>query len=509
MVDSFVRKRWHWLLAGIVILYAVLALGRALSTQPWNDEAWYASPSLSLVQHGNTGTPLLETTGKFWKGINQVTYWVVPLQFFVQVPWIKLFGFSLLIMRLHAMVWGLIALLAWGRILYNLTGDMVVALTTMLFIACDYQFASQMSLARMDAMALALASLAILSYLELRKRNLNWAIIASQTAVVACGLTHPTAGVPAFVALLFLTVYLDFRRLRVAHLLVAGAPYLLGAAFWGWYISLAPDLFRAQFFGNVTDIDRLGGFAHPLRAIVREFGRYQGMSGMLPGMHPLYSIKLLAVLTYFIGVAGLFASAELRRLQGIRVLLGLWTVYFLCMTFYDNTKEVKYAIHIVCLYDAVLAVWVIQWVRRKRLHRAFALACGFVYLGVSVGGIAYTSVVKDDYHNMYLPTAAFVNRSAGPNDLILAGSEFGFALGFNRNLVDDEDLTFRTHKRPVFIIMSNGYRGFLQRDREIRPQIAQYKDDLIARDYKVVFSQGEYQVLERKDRIAPNSAGEL
>ena len=49
----------------------------------------------------------------------------------------------------------------------------------------------------------------------------------------------------------------------------------------------------------------------------------------------------------------------------------------------------------------------------------------------------------------------------------------------------------------------------VQRDREIRPQIAQYKDDLLAKDYKVVFSQGEYQVLERKDRIQPNSASEL
>src|SRR3954452_4870866 len=391
MVDSFVRKRWHWLLAGIVILYAVLALGRALSTQPWNDEAWYASPSLSLVQHGNTGTPLLETTGKFWKGINQVTYWVVPLQFFVQVPWIKLFGFSLLIMRLHAMVWGLIALLAWGRILYNLTGDMVVALTTMLFIACDYQFASQMSLARMDAMALALASLAILSYLELRKRNLNWAIFTSQLAVVACGLTHPTAGVPAFVALLFLTLYLDFRRIRIPQVSVAVVPYLLGAAFWGWYISLAPDLFRAQFFGNVTDIDRLGGFAHPLRAIVREVGRYMGMSGFGPTMNPLYRIKTIAVLTYFIAVIGLFASSEMRSQKGIRTLLVLWSVYFLALTFYDNTKEVKYAIHIVAFYDAILAIWIAYSLTKGTAQRLLAAACGLAFVLVSVGGVAYTS----------------------------------------------------------------------------------------------------------------------
>src|SRR3954452_1053524 len=180
MVDSFVRKRWRWLLAGIVILYAVLALGRALSTQPWNDEAWYASPSLSLVQHGNTGTPLLETTGKFWKGMNQITYWVVPLQFFVQVPWIELFGAGLITMRCFAIFWGLIALLAWTRIVFLLSRSIPAALLAALFLACDYQFASQMALARMDAMAVALASLALLFYLELRTERFLRAVAISQ-----------------------------------------------------------------------------------------------------------------------------------------------------------------------------------------------------------------------------------------------------------------------------------------------------------------------------------------
>src|SRR3954453_17484344 len=501
MSASFIDRNWRWVLTAIVIVYLALALGRAYSTQPWNDEAWYAAPSWSLIHHGNTGTPIIETTGKFWKGMDHITYWVVPLQFFVQVPWIEVFGFSLITMRMFAICWGLIALLAWARIVFLLSRSMFAALFAASFLACDYQFASQMALARMDAMAVAFATLAILAYLELRNKRLIWAIVLSQAAVVACGLTHPTAGVPAFIAVLVLTLVLDFSRIRVVYLAAAFVPYFIGAGFWLWYISYAPDLFRAQFFGNVTDIDRLGGFAHPFRAIAREVGRYIGMSGFGPMMNPLYRIKTIAVLTYFVAVVGLFTSPQMRGRKGIRNLLVLWSVYFLAMTFYDNTKEVKYAIHIVAFYDAILAIWIAYSLTKGTAQRLLAAGCGLAFVAVSVGGVAYTSLVKDDYHQMYLPTAEFLKRQAAPQDLIMAGSEFGFALGFDRNMVDDNDFTYQTHKKPVFIVMSNGYRGVLLHDRIVHPEIAAYFNDLLQHGYEPVFTQGEYQVFESKDKL--------
>lgn len=504
MMASFANRHWRWLLVAIAIVYFTLALGRALSTQPWNDEAWYASPSWSLIYHGNTGTPYIETTGKFWKGIDHITYWVLPLQFFAQVPWIKIFGFGLLKMRLFAMCWGLVALFSWGRIVFLLAADTSAALLTMLFLACDYQFASQMALARMDAMAVALASLAILAYLQLRSTYFGWAIALSQAAVVACGLTHPTAGVPAFLAVVVLTLILDRRRLRPIHFAVALVPYLLGVAFWGWYISFAPDLFRAQFFGNVTDIDRLGGFSHPLRAVAREAGRYIEMAGFGPAMNPLYRIKTIAVLAYVAAVTGIFADPNLRSRKGVRVLLVLWFMYFVVMTFYDNTKEVKYAIHIVAFYDALLGVWVAHSLLKGAAQKRIAVACGLAFILVSVGGIAYTSLVKDDYHGMYLPTAQYLQREATRGDLILAGSQFGFALGFDRKVVDDNEFTFRTHKKPVFIVISNGYRGVLLHDKTVHPEIVDYVENMLRQDYQPVFSRGEYQVFESKEKL--NSA---
>ncbi len=248
----------------------------------------------------------------------------------------------------------------------------------------------------------------------------------------------------------------------------------------------------------MTDIDRLGGFAHPFRAMEREVGRYIGMSGFGPAMNPLYRIKTIAVLTYFVAVLGLFTSSEMRRQKGIRTLLVLWSVYFLAMTFYDNTKEVKYAIHIVAFYDAILAIWIAYALTKGTAQRLLAVACGLAFVVVSVGGLAYTSLVLDDYHHMYLPTAEFLRHEAAPQDLILAGSEFGFALGFDRKMVDDNDFTYQTHKKPAFIVMSNGYRGVLLHDRTVHPEIVAYYKNLL-NGYEPVFSRGEYQVFERKD----------
>jgi hypothetical protein len=492
---SVAWRRWLPVLA--VICYLALGFARALSMSPWNDEAWYSSPSWSLIHNGTTGTPLLETAGQFWRGINFRTYWVVPLQLFVQVPWFKVFGFSLLSARAFALSWGLVGLISWGFIVRRITGNEVMAFWTMLLLAFDYQFVSQMALDRMDAMSLGLAALAILSYLELRERHLGAAVFVSQTCVAACGLTHPTPGIPVLCAVAFLAVYYDRSRIGVKLLLLAAIPYLIFGAGWYWYISAAPDLFRAQFLGNVTDIDRLGGFRHPWGAIIGELRRHEDMGGFAPGMASLYRIKILSVLLYVIAGIALLFDREARRDPGIRPLLGLWVVYIVVMTFYDNTKDVKYAVHLVPVYDAVVAVWLVRMWRARDVQRWIAVAAATLFFAVNAGGLLYTAY-RDDYHKMYLPAADFLKSHAKPSDLILAGSEFGFAMGFDRNIVDDERLTYISHKKPDFIVVGQNYRNFIDADRRNWPAAYSYIENLLAETYRPVYAQNGYTIFERK-----------
>jgi len=176
-------------------------------------------------------------------------------------------------------------------------------------------------------------------------------------------------------------------------------------------------------------------------------------------------------------------------------------VYFVTMTFYDNTKEVKYAIHIVALFDAVVAVWVVSWWRKGRLERAVSAAAAAVFVAVGIGGLLYTSVVQRDYEKIYLPAALFLEHAAQPGDLILGGSELGFVLGFDRNIVDDNSFTYVTHKKPVFIAMSKNYKEFLRASRVKTRPIANYFDRLLAEKYVRVYSNRGYDIFEERSRV--------
>jgi len=115
--------------------------------------------------------------------------------------------------------------------------------------------------------------------------------------------------------------------------------------------------------------------------------------------------------------------------------------------------------------------------------------------------LLYTSVIQRDYDKIYLPAALFLERAARPGDLILGGSELGFALGFDRNIVDDNSFTYVTHKKPVFIAMSNNYKGFLRASRVKSQPMASYFDRLLSEKYVRVYSNRGYDIFEERSRV--------
>ena len=49
----------------VVLLFVTLAFMCAHTNLPWSDEAWFASPALNLIAHGNFGTSVLDPTASF------------------------------------------------------------------------------------------------------------------------------------------------------------------------------------------------------------------------------------------------------------------------------------------------------------------------------------------------------------------------------------------------------------------------------------------------------------
>ncbi|HXB73391.1 MAG TPA: glycosyltransferase family 39 protein [Candidatus Acidoferrales bacterium] len=261
-----------------VLLYMLLALGSVLTKRPWCDEAWFASPGLDLAVNGRMGTHVLEPTGSHLvllksgarlDRIDQHTYWVMPLHFLILAVWFKVFGFSLTVLRLPAVVWGLAALAAWYVIVRRLGGSRDLAALTLFFIGIDYAFVNSASDGRMD-MCASLGFLAMAVYLALRETRFPWAVLLSHAAAALSVFTHPN-GVLASVSLVFMLLYLDRKRFSWTVLPLPGYP--MRSARWDGPQNIMQDRagFVAQFGANTSN--RGSGWSAPIEALRPELAR--------------------------------------------------------------------------------------------------------------------------------------------------------------------------------------------------------------------------------------------
>ena len=124
-------------------------------------------------------------------------------------------------------------------------------------------------------------------------------MLVSQSLVVAAGLTHPMAA-GYCCGLAALTLYTDWKRIRIPHVLVAAVPYAAGAIGWGLYIMQAPRDFLAQFGGNAAErglpITRPMAILHSQVVV-----RFLYMFGMAPDTRGFSHIKILILAAYATG----------------------------------------------------------------------------------------------------------------------------------------------------------------------------------------------------------------
>jgi 4-amino-4-deoxy-L-arabinose transferase-like glycosyltransferase len=496
------KKTYHLLLVVVALAYLALAVGSARTKSPWSDEAWFAQAGLNLATRGEMTTPVLETTGTKFKGLERHTYWVMPFHLVTQAGWYKVFGFSLLSMRMLSAVFGVLALFSWYFIVGNLSGNQKIALLTSVLLAFDYIFVMAASFGRGDMMSAALGAAGLAAYLYLRERNFRWAILASQSLIAACGLTHPNGGVAFFVGLVFLTLYFDRARLRWQHLALAAIPYIIGAIGWGAYILQAPSDFVAQFTANASTGGRMSGLTSPLSAIKNEIAlRYLKAFGL--GLHnpgssgPIW-LKSLVLLAYVVALAGCLSVRSIREHKGYRALLVLTGIFFLVLTFFDGQKLSFYLVHIVPLYTALLAVW-IYWCYSKRFIPAWllALAVGGL-IAIQTGGILYRMKLNV-YQKSYLAATDFIKTHARDDSLVMGSAVLGFDLGYER-IVDDVRFGFNSGKRADLIVINDVYEDTIRfyRAGGEGAELAQHVNNLLTQEYELVYDRNFYQIYARK-----------
>jgi len=491
---------------GVFLGYLVLATAAALTKLPISNEAWFANPALTLITGHYLGTPILETSGTWLRGLERYTYWIVPLHILAQAAWYKVFGFGLFSLRLLSVAWGGVALAAWWVILRRLTGNRGISLLGLVLIGTDFTFVMNAATGRMDMMCAALGFAGLAAYLALREQNLAAAVLAGNALGAASGLTHP-CGILPFAGLWFLILYFDRSRLRGRFLAIAAVPYLAGAAAWGAYILRNPSAFWAQFSGNVSGIageysgaSRLAGLHSPWAAIKAEIlVRYLGNFGLSVRWTQAGHLKLLIPLAFIAGILVLSARPQLRWQKGHRALLLLAAIYFFILTFFEGMKFGRYLVQTVPIFAAILAVAIHSCVANpfRFVPRWLVIAGAVLLVGVQLSVVA-SQVHRNAYRRDYLTAVEFLKRRMSPQALIMGPGELAFQFGFEGQVIDDVRLGYYSRKTPDFVVVGDWYQKWFRTVAVRRPELYRYIERRLSEEYVEVFRNNEYIVYSRR-----------
>ena len=446
-------SRAQWLLAGCAFLvFLALNIGHLLTFRPFWDEGVFADMALSFRNFGHLGSSVLDPQS--WgplPGVHQYTYFQFPLYLITVGSWFHLVPATLVWMRLFSLLWGCVYVVSWFVVVRCLSRKEALALFVASVVALDYACLIAASLGRMDMMCAGLGLAGLACYFWFRESNWTLGVVLAAWLGAASLFCHPMGAVTN--AWLATMVLLDWRRIRWGALIAASIPYLIGLACCLYYIHQAPDIFWAQirpFRGRVSGLGSI--LRHIRNDFLDRYLRYQSWG------HDRYDrFKFMFLVFPVVGTAGLLADRDLRSLPVAKRLLLLACVAYLGVAVIDNTNFFVYHIYSVPTFAACAALWVYGRWRKGGLGRLLASGLLAASILVSMGAIGYR-IYLNGYRNIYDPTVAAIRKSLPPGGLVMAGSEFGFALGFGPKLVDDPYFGVASGKVPD-VRVANRYGG--------------------------------------------------
>jgi len=473
------------------VLEVVFGTALAWTHLPLCDEGFYGVPAHLLSVTGTLRNPVLESAGvKYLRGIDRTFYWMAPMGMVLQAGAFRVFGFGLLVQRELSVICGSGAVLLWYLSLRGLVADRVAAVAAVL-LSLDFVFLSVSSRGRSDMISLFFAMAALAGYMHWRERSLALALAVANTACALSGMVHPNGGIAAVASLVVLILYLDRTRLRWSHLAVVAVCYGVLGLVWGVYIAKAPDLFVAQFFGNVAG--RLGGPITLTRMIKGEVTRYLSAYG-LENARGAKLVRYLLPVSYLSATVFCAFSKDLRRRSGI--LLMMFFAVSLTLVFLEGGKQGWYLVNLSPLFCAFLAISANHlWDSGKIKARVITAAQALIVL-LGVASLGYTASNRN-LQRLYRPTVAFLNARVGPGDVVFARSEFYFGLQCRTCLRDDANLGALSGWRAQYIVLDPDYAGHLVELREKSPVIYRDIEQRLSTEYQEVFRNPNYQVLRR------------
>ena len=217
------------------------------------DEQWYSVPGWTVANEGLPRIPYVPVNEpeSVFQGADRVLYALPPAYFYLQAPFFWLFPAGYGTARLAAWISGAGALLGvyiLARLLDLKPLTAGVAVTICAFGRAFY-FPWQDTRPDMLCAALGVASMVVLLASREHRRSLGVAVAGFLVGMA--GLSHPYAVIFAFqLAVLIALTSASFKRFCWEAILAA-VMCLAGLSLWLPMISIAPELFEAQFTRNV------------------------------------------------------------------------------------------------------------------------------------------------------------------------------------------------------------------------------------------------------------------
>jgi 4-amino-4-deoxy-L-arabinose transferase-like glycosyltransferase len=497
------NRAYAWILASSAVCYLFLAFSIAKVKTPWVDEGWIASAPANWAATGKFGTPSLEPTGSWLNaeltGIQDYTYWNLPVGIVAQGLWYKTFGFNVLKMRALGILCGLLTILSWFAVVAKLSESRLAGSVTAALLSIDYTFLWSAADGRMDMMCVAFGGAGFATYLLLREKHRMRALWLANTLISLSLFTHPN-GILFFLGLVFLALYYD-RAHFSWHDTSTLLPYLISASLWGLYILIRPDYFLAQFGSNASARGgaRWAGLTHPLHALAKEIlTRYVAHFGFLPlwgGPVPKYAIGIAIV--YWIALVVACSLASIRRWANVRAVIWLAGIFLAFMTFFVGLKAQCYLVLVIPLYAALLAIWLCRSHSRQSVTALLSAIAATGLLLCQIGTIAF-KIRENPYASEYIPTVNFVRSRLAPGSFVFADSYFGFNLGFG-HVRDDTRLGYYSGSRADLIVENLWYGWWWHRLYPVEePQVSKYINGLLRAEYRLTFEKGQFRVYERR-----------
>lgn len=329
-IVSHVGETWrtkygsHALIGGLVALFVIMRLPATLLAPGAQDEEWYGIPGLTVAEEGIPRVPYSrpDEPESLFFGADEMLFAEPPLSFYAQAPFFLCLPATYGTARLASFVSGCFSIVLVYLIGQSLFRDARISLMAAGLYSLSRLCFFPAMVARPDMLCGTLGLLALYLLCEWNRSPTPRRLLACGFCLGLAGLTHPFAIIFAMQLTVGVLLLRGNTRDRFKRLALFSLGVLASFSLWIPLIVQRPDLFRAQFIGNIlrpAGPGLLSRFVFPFESFAHQ------IPPLVDRAHPIQ----FGMLAFALVASGWIAIRQWRSAIAACWLLAASSIYFL------------------------------------------------------------------------------------------------------------------------------------------------------------------------------------